>query len=75
MRWSLPRDNGVETLAGFLLGRFGHIPQPGEHTEFDGHRFTVMEMDGRRISRVRVRMAKLAPQPEPDAEAESDVRR
>ena len=27
MQWSLPRDGGVETLAGFLLMRLGHIPQ------------------------------------------------
>ncbi len=54
MQWSLPRDNGVETLAGFLLGRFGHIPQTGEQTDFEKHRFTVVELDGRRISRVRI---------------------
>jgi CBS domain containing-hemolysin-like protein len=44
----------VETLAGFLLTQFGHIPKAGETTVFDARRFTVMEMDGRRISRVRV---------------------
>ena len=27
MQWSLPRDGGVETLAGFLLVRLGHIPR------------------------------------------------
>ena len=30
MQWSLPRDGGVETLAGFLLTRLGHIPEAGE---------------------------------------------
>jgi CBS domain containing-hemolysin-like protein len=54
MQWKLPRDGGVETLAGFLLTQFGHIPKAGETTVFDARRFTVMEMDGRRISRVRV---------------------
>ena len=29
MQWSLPRDGGVETLAGFLLMRLGHIPERG----------------------------------------------
>ncbi len=32
MQWSLPREGGVETLAGFLLMRLGHIPKRGrEH--------------------------------------------
>lgn len=54
MQWDLPRDGGVETLAGFLLFRLGHIPRAGESVEFDGRRLTVTEMEGRRISKVRV---------------------
>jgi CBS domain containing-hemolysin-like protein len=54
MQWSLPRDGGVETLAGFLLMRLGHIPEAGESVTFEGRRFTVVEMEGRRIGKVRV---------------------
>jgi CBS domain containing-hemolysin-like protein len=54
MQWKLPRNGGVETLAGFLLTRLGHIPRPGEYADFDTRRFTVVEMEGRRISKVRV---------------------
>ena len=54
MRWALPRLGGAETLAGFLLVRLGHIPHSGERIDFDGHRLTVLEMQGRRISKVRV---------------------
>jgi CBS domain containing-hemolysin-like protein len=54
MQWSLPRDGGVETLAGFLLVRLGHIPVPGEMITYDGRRMTVVEMDNRRIARIRV---------------------
>ena len=54
MRWSLPRDAGVETLAGFLLARLGKIPRGGEVVEYEGRRFTVVEMNGNRISRVRI---------------------
>jgi CBS domain containing-hemolysin-like protein len=54
MQWSLPRDGGVETLAGFLLMRLGHIPDAGESVTFEGRRLTVVEMDGRRIGKVRV---------------------
>jgi putative hemolysin len=54
MRWKLPRDSGVETLAGFVLSRIGHIPKAGERVDFDGHRITVLEMQQMRISRLRV---------------------
>ncbi len=54
MQWSLPRDGGVETLAGFLLMRLGHIPEAGESVTFEGRRLTVAEMEGRRIGKVRV---------------------
>jgi len=54
MQWHLPRDGGVETLAGFVLMRLGRIPRGGESIEFEGRRMTVTEMDGRRIKQVRV---------------------
>ncbi|HXR39615.1 MAG TPA: hemolysin family protein [Terracidiphilus sp.] len=54
MQWSLPREGGVETLAGFLLMRLGHIPKEGESIEFEGRRLTVAAMDARRIARIRV---------------------
>ena len=54
MQWSLPREGGVETLAGFLLMRLGHIPQVGESNVYEGRRLTVVEMDGRRIAKIRV---------------------
>jgi CBS domain containing-hemolysin-like protein len=54
LRWKLPREAGVETLAGFLLSQLGHIPHTGESVDFGARRFTVMEMDGKRIARVRV---------------------
>lgn len=54
MQWNLPREGGVETLAGFLLVQLGHIPRPGETVVFQGRRLTVVEMEGRRICKVRV---------------------
>jgi putative hemolysin len=54
MQWSLPRDGGVETLAGFMLTRLGHIPRSGESVDFDNRRLTVMEMEGRRIAKIQV---------------------
>ena len=54
MQWSLPREGGAETLAGFVLARLGKIPHVGETLEYEGRRFTVLEMSGNRISRVRI---------------------
>jgi CBS domain containing-hemolysin-like protein len=54
MQWSLPREGGVETLAGFLLMRLGHIPSEGESIVYGGRRLTVAAMDARRIARIRV---------------------
>jgi putative hemolysin len=47
-------DGGFETLAGFLLFRRGDIPKAGESLEYQGRRYTVLEMDRNRIARVRV---------------------
>jgi CBS domain containing-hemolysin-like protein len=54
MQWKLPREGGVETLAGYMLLRLGHIPKAGETVDYEQRRLTVLEMDGRRISKVRV---------------------
>lgn len=51
---SLPKDEGFETLAGFLLARLQRLPRKGESVEFEGRRFFVEEMDGMRIAKVRV---------------------
>ena len=50
----LPRDEGFETLAGFVLSRLQKIPRGGEAFEFDGHRFVVEKMDGHRIAGIRI---------------------
>ena len=43
-----------ETVAGFLLDRIGSVPEVGAAIEHDGVRFSVNEMRGVRIARVRV---------------------
>ena len=54
MHWKLPKEGGIETLAGFLLTRFGRIPREGDTTEFESRKLTVLEMAGRRISKVMI---------------------
>ena len=50
----LPRSSGYETLAGFVLDRLGMIPRGGESFVYQGRRYSVFEMDGRRVGRVRI---------------------
>ncbi|MBB5331463.1 CBS domain containing-hemolysin-like protein [Edaphobacter lichenicola] len=71
LHWTFPREAGVETLAGFLLANLGHIPTVGESVEYEGRRFEVAEMAGRRISRVIVE--DIAPPPS-QIEDETDSR-
>jgi CBS domain containing-hemolysin-like protein len=71
MQWDLPRDGGVETLAGFMLMRLGHIPVSGEVVEYEKRRLTVVEMDGRRIGKVRVE----AIEEDSTTEEESEIER
>jgi CBS domain containing-hemolysin-like protein len=61
MQWDVPRDGGVETLAGFVLMRLGHIPVVGEFVTHEGRRLTVVEMEGRRIAKIRVETVKEEP--------------
>jgi len=51
---ALPRDAGFETLAGFVLARLQRVPGLGDAFDYEGHRFTVEEMEGRRIAKVRI---------------------
>jgi magnesium and cobalt exporter, CNNM family len=54
---ALPRDEGFETLAGFVMARLAKIPKGGETFEYDHRRYTVLHMEGHRIARVKVENA------------------
>jgi CBS domain containing-hemolysin-like protein len=43
-----------ETIAGFVLDRLGHIPVPGERVVHDGWVLEVLDVDRRRIARLRI---------------------
>lgn len=58
---NLPRDGGFETLAGFVLARLQRIPKVGNGFDYEGHHYTVEEMEGHRIAMVRVEKLEQAP--------------
>lgn len=47
-------DGPYDTVAGFVVSRFGRVPAEGDSLEALGHRFTVRAMDGHRVSRLLV---------------------
>ena len=49
-----PPEGPYETVAGFVMNELGRLPRAGDVVTALGHRFTVTEMDGRRISRLRI---------------------
>jgi putative hemolysin len=51
---TLPRDAGFETLAGFILARLQRIPTLRDSFEYEGRRYTVEQLEGHRIARVRI---------------------
>ena len=55
-QYELPVEEApdYQTLAGMLLTRLGHIPQGGESITERGYTFTVVDMHGPRIARIKV---------------------
>jgi putative hemolysin len=56
-RFALPplpgeEDEDFETLGGFIVDRLGHIPKAGEHFQWSGWRFEVVDMDRHRVDKV-----------------------
>ena len=51
---NLPRDEGFETLAGFVLARLQKIPALGDSFEYEGRRYTVVAMDVLRVDTVKI---------------------
>ncbi len=52
----LPEEEhaGFSTLGGFMMNQLGEIPSVGQHFEWAGLRFEVVDMDGRRVDKVLV---------------------
>lgn len=50
-----PHHTGFHTIAGFVLAELGRLPATGDWFSYDGWRFEVVDMDGRRIDKLLVR--------------------
>ncbi|MGY1720559.1 MULTISPECIES: hemolysin family protein [unclassified Blastococcus] len=54
-------EGPYETAAGYVLAELGRLPRVGDTAEAEGRSIEVLELDGRRIARLRV-----GPPPAPD---------
>lgn len=50
----LPESSSYVTLAGLILERLGSLPRAGDTLEVPPYALTVLKMDDRRVSRVRI---------------------
>ena len=51
---NMPADRDYSTVAGFALSVLKRIPETGETFKFDGWKFEVVDMDGRKIDKLLV---------------------
>jgi putative hemolysin len=49
---TLPVDRDYETAAGFVLSCLRHLPETGEHFDYSGWRFEIVDLDGRKIDKL-----------------------
>ncbi len=61
---ALPEKADVSTLGGFVTAHVGRMPRKGDKVTVAGHEFTVVDVRGRRVTKVLV-----ASLPEPQAAA------
>ncbi len=47
-------DEEFHTIGGFLFGLFGHLPKTGEQLRYHDLRFLILEMDGKKIEKIKI---------------------
>ncbi|MGC9399805.1 MAG: hemolysin family protein [Anaerolineae bacterium] len=53
---SLPEESAnYQTVSGLMMSQLGSVPAEGQHFEWEGLHFEVVDMDGRRVDKVLVR--------------------
>jgi putative hemolysin len=49
---ALPEEERYHTVSGLLMMLLGRLPQTGDKSDWDGWRFEIVDMDGKRIDKV-----------------------
>ena len=58
-------DANYTTIGGLIFGQLGRLPKVGDRVNLQGATFEILEMDGRRVGKVRVWPATATHVPEP----------
>jgi len=61
--FAVPDSPEYETLGGFVLHELQDMPRGGEIIRFGGYKLTIVDMEGRRISKVKIEKFNEAPSP------------
>jgi len=69
---TLPDDPAYATVGGFVLDQLGFIPKGGESFDYGNLRFSVVEMDGKRVARVKIQRVR-PPQDESMTQAAAET--
>ena len=48
------KSGEFNTIGGLLFGLFGHLPKVGEQLKYHGLRFLILDMDGKKIDKVKI---------------------
>jgi CBS domain containing-hemolysin-like protein len=57
----LPEDGDFESLGGLIIHRAGRVPEVGATVTLDGYKLIVREADEKRVVKVEIVRAELAP--------------
>ena len=71
---SLPEDGDYDTIAGFLLDRFGRVPAKGERDETPEAVFEILAATPTKIDRVAIVLGEALPEERPADEASEPER-
>jgi CBS domain containing-hemolysin-like protein len=55
VEWNVTGEESATTIAGLLNHVAGHVPSPGEHMDYGGLRFEILEANQRKVLRLRAR--------------------
>jgi CBS domain containing-hemolysin-like protein len=55
VEWDVSGEESATTIAGLLNHIAGHVPAAGEHVEYGGLRFEILEANQRKVLRLRAR--------------------
>jgi putative hemolysin len=69
---NMPNDRDYSTVAGFALSVLKRLPETGETFAYDGWKFEVVDMDGRKIDKLIAARAKKRSREQEPVTAEQD---